>query len=94
MASSMAYPYARFACQSPPPELRLRSVGYVSEVTSHLPYLVGIGFAIVFAGMRVAWPLWIALGLLGVAAVIQGPRARQESELRPRRLHIGAPGLT
>lgn len=31
--------------------------------------------AIVFAAMRVAWPLWVALGLLAIAAVIKGSRA-------------------
>jgi hypothetical protein len=31
--------------------------------------------AVVFAAMQVSWPFWIGLGLLAVAAVVQGVRA-------------------
>jgi len=34
--------------------------------------------AIVFAAMRVAWPFWVALGLLAVAAVFKGFRAAHQ----------------
>ena len=33
---------------------------------------------ILLAAMRVAWPFWVALGLLAVAAVIKGFRAAHQ----------------